>query len=442
MAESTAKAGPAQRSELVNALQLGAVHQRRRFWSRILWGLVIAGLIAGGVVYATKKRPPQAPRYETAEVTRGDLHVTVTATGTLSALDSVQVGAEISGRVLKVLVDINDKVKVGQVLAEIDAEQYRAKRDEAAAQLAAANASRLTAVATANESELKAVRLRSMQDAGLASTQELETAEAALARANASVKSSAAQLTSAGASLKAANTSLSKTVIRSPIDGVVLERSVEPGQTVTSGLQTPVLFTLAADLSEMRLAVKVDEADVGQVKAGQRATFTVDAYPNRTFDSTVVLVKNMPTTTQNVVTYETRLSVRNEEGLLRPGMTATATIMVDDRSGVLLVPNAALRFSPKDKTAPSPSATASSKGFSVSSIMPRPPGMRKSGGSAGIKPKAQQRQKPRVFVLRGGTPERVEVEMGATDGISTAVSGPGIDPGVRVIIAEAAATDG
>ncbi|MBN1610527.1 MAG: efflux RND transporter periplasmic adaptor subunit [Polyangiaceae bacterium] len=442
MAESTAKAAPAQRSsELENALELGAVHKRRRTVFRIIWGLVISGLIAGGVFFATKKPPAEGPRYDTAEVRRGDLHVTVTATGTLSALDSVQVGAEISGRVVKVLVDINDKVKEGEVLAEIDPEQYRAKRDEAAAQLAAANASKLTAIATANESELKAARLRSMQDAGLASTQELEAAEATLARANASVKSSAAQLTSAAASLKAANTSLSKTIIRSPIDGVVLERSVEPGQTVTSGLQTPVLFTLAADLSEMLLAVKVDEADVGQVKSGQRATFTVDAYPNRTFESTVVLVKNMPTTTQNVVTYETRLSVKNDEGLLRPGMTATATIMVDDRSGVLLVPNAALRFSPKERSAPAASATASSKGFSVSSMFPRRPrGNRSSSSGATAKP--QQRQKPKVFVLRGNSLERVPVEMGATDGINTAISGPGIEPGVRVVIAEAAAKDG
>jgi HlyD family secretion protein len=219
---------------------------------------------------------------------------------------------------------------------------------------------------------------------------------------------------------------------------VVLERSVEPGQTVTSGLQTPVLFTLAADLSEMRLAIKVDEADVGQVKAGQRATFTVDAYPNRVFDSTVIAVKNMPSTTQNVVTYETRLSVKNDEGLLRPGMTATATIVVDDRKDVLLVPNAALRFTPKVRTA---STAPKSSGFSVGNLFPRPPG-RPTGGGADVGKKAQGVKRPAVFLLNGRAPQRVEVEIGATDGINTSIVGNGIDVDTKVIIGEASATDG
>lgn len=431
---------PAGATELHNALQLTAGHRRRSRVIQIVVGLLVVATIVAGYLYFSRKRPVPGPRYDTVEVTKGDLHVTVTATGTLSARDSVPVGAEISGKVVKVNVDFNDKVTKGQVLAEIDPQQYRAKVDEASAQLALAQASKLTAQATAAETELKANRLREMKASGLASVQELESAEASLARAQASMKSSAAQITSAGASLKVAQNNISKAIITSPIDGVVLERSVEPGQTVTSGLQTPVLFTLAADLSEMRLAVKVDEADVGQVKAGQRATFTVDAYPNRTFDSNVIAVKNMPTTAQNVVTYETRLVVKNDEGLLRPGMTATATIIVDDQKDVLLVPNAALRFTPKVSTAASPQSSASSKGFSVSSLMPRPPGMKKSvtTGTA----KARPTKRPTVYLLQGNMAQRVTVEMGSTDGINTAVSAVQLSPGSKVIISEVTATDG
>lgn len=430
-------------TELENTLELTPNHRRRRLWLRALGAILAVAMAGGALAYTTRKKPDAGPRYETAAVTRGDLHVTITATGTLSALDSVPVGAEISGRVVKVLVDFNDKVKKGQLLAEIDREQYVARLDEANAQLAAANANRLTAATTAAEAELKAGRLRSMTDAGLSSTQELETAEAALARAQAAVKSASAQYTSSAASLKVAASTLEKTIIRSPIDGVVLERSVEPGQAVASGLQTPVLFTLAADLGEMRLAVKVDEADVGQVKAGQKATFTVDAYPNRVFDSMVVSVKNMPTTTQNVVTYETRLSVKNPEGLLRPGMTATATINVDDRTAALLVPNTALRYAPKPKSAPEATGASSSGGFSVSSLLPRPPrGGTKSAGSAGPKPSAAASRGHAVYVLRNNQPERVEVDIGATDGLMTAVTANGLLPGTQVVVGEATVPNG
>jgi HlyD family secretion protein len=401
-------------------------------------GIGILTVMLGLWFFASRKRPNVGPTFETAEVTRGDLHVTITATGTLSARDSVPVGAEISGRVIKVYVDFNDKVKKGQILAEIDPEQYRARRDDASAQLNLAKANRATAEATAKEAELKAARLRAMRNEGLSSVQDLEATEATLARARASVDSASAQITSAGASLKVAASNLGKTTVRSPIDGVVLERSVEPGQTVTAGLQTPVLFTLAADLSEMRLAIKVDEADVGQVRAGQRASFTVDAYPNRTFDSEVVSVKNMPTTTQNVVTYETRLSVKNPDLLLRPGMTATATILVDDEINVMLVPNAALRYTPKAKAVAAPK----SSGFSIGRMFPPPPAKSNAGGAGAKPPSGAAPGQRAVFVLRGDQPQRVNVEVGATDGMSTRISGDGLEPGMKVVIGEVAVSGG
>jgi len=428
----------AREQQMKRALRLDSQRTGRRWLRRTIWALLVMAVVATGIYLWKRPRADQGPSYETAPVTRGDLHITVTATGTLSARDSVQVGAEISGRVLKVLVDFNDKVKTGQVLAEIDPEQYQARLDDARAQLAAARASRENAVATVNEAKLQSERLRSMREAGLSSQQELETSEATYARAVASVQSAKAQITSASASLKVAESNLKKAIIRSPIDGIVLERSVEPGQTVTSGLQTPVLFTLAADLAELRLDVKVDEADVGQVSAGQKATFTVDAYPNRTFDSTVMTVKNMPTTEQNVVTYETRLSVNNEQGLLRPGMTATANIMVDDKKGVLLVPNAALRFAPK-----LPTAAPKSSGFSVSRILPGPP--RHSSPSPAASAQASTgtaREQHAIWLLDHGQPKRVPVTMGRSDGARTEVESSALEPGMRVITDETGGVNG
>lgn len=443
MTNSTNDVSAAQRKQLLEKnLELGRSHRLRRIVFRVVGGLVGLGAVGLVAYFVTKEPPKIQPHYETTEITKGDLLVTITATGTLSARDSVTVGAEISGRVEKVLVDINDKVEAGQILAEIDPEQYRARRDEANAQLLAARASKLTAEATAAEAEQKAVRLRAMQAEGLTSNQELEAAEAALARARASVASATAQMNSSAASLKVAVSNIEKTVIRSPIEGIVLERSVEPGEAVTSGLQTPELFILAADLAEMRLAVLVDEADVGQVKAGQSATFTVDAYPNRVFKSTVIRVKNMPTTSSNVVTYETELAVKNDEGLLRPGMTATATISVDERRGALLVANAALRFTPlPTQTAPTPSA--SSKGFSMSSIMPRPPGSRRTrpAGSAAANT-LRKKGTSTVYLLKDSQPRKVDVQVGATDGMQTAIEGQGIAAGDRAILSQELPSNG
>jgi len=414
-------------------LGLGLSHRRRKWILRAILLPVLVLAVGAVGLFIVRQHAPVAPHFEMAEVSQGDLRVTITATGTLSARDTVPVGAEISGRVIRVLVDYNDKVEPGQLLAEIDPEQYRARREDAQAQLALAKAALLSAQATLRESDLKVRRLRSMRSAGLSSQQDLETAEATLERSHASLTNAHAQITSAEASLKVARSNLSKTIIRSPITGVVLERSVESGQTVTSGLQTPVLFTLAADLAEMRLAVKVDEADVGHVQPGLPATFTVDAYPSRVFDSTVLKVKNMPTTSQNVVTYETRLSVNNTDGLLRPGMTATATIAIESKKDALLVPSAALRFSPELPGAPS--APVAGGGFSIGRLMPPPPG----GGPR--QPPSNDKAPPeanasRIFILRGERPEPVLVEVSATDGVRTAIRGPGIAPGVRVILGE------
>jgi HlyD family secretion protein len=248
----------------------------------------------------------------------------------------------------------------------------------------------------------------------------------------------------ASAGLKSATTSRDKTVIRSPIDGIVLARSVEPGQTVTSGLQTPVLLTLAKDLRQMKLKIDVDEADIGRVREGQRATFVVDAHPKKEFSTKVVRLSNLPKTATSVVTYEAELIVDNSERLLRPGMTATATIIVSEKTNVLSVPNAALRFRPTSESGSAPARTGlplpgvGGPGFRG---MPGGGGQRargggRRGGASGATTDGGAPAKPRdaVWVLAGGTPRRVPVVSGATDGRRTEISGPGISAGTEVIV--------
>lgn len=401
---------------------------RRRRWIALLVVLLGAGG-AGAAIWKQRSAPAQATQYQTQKVERGDLRVSVTATGTLKARSTVEVGAEITGRVLQVHVNFNDKVTRGQVLAEIDTETYQARVEEVRAQLTAASASLQNARATLNEAKLKLDRGKPMVAQGVLSQQDFEALEANHERAKSQVVSAGAQMTLAQASLKVAQTNLSKAVIRSPIDGVVLNRAVEPGQTVTSGLQTPVLFVLAADLGELQLNVQVDEADVGSVREGQAATFTVDAYSKQTFTSKVLAVKNMPTTGTTVVTYEAWLSVDNEKRLLRPGMTATATIIVDERKNVLLVPNAALRFNPNRRR----ENAGQQQGVSVDQFLPttrkRPNQNKRAPDGSG----SGQRE-PTLWLPTGGDPKRVTVETGATDGIRTEVTSSDLNEGTEVIL--------
>jgi HlyD family secretion protein len=415
--------------------------KRKGAW--ILFVVLVLAAIGGVAYWKLGAAAAPAVRYQTRRAERGDLQVSVTATGTIKARDTVPVGAEITGRVLSVRVNFNDQVKEGQILAEIDTEQAKARVQESSAQLAAANASLLNAKASALEATQKLERTRALFAQQLTSQQELETAEAAKKRGDAQVASAASQVTLAQASLKVAQTNMSKAVIKSPIDGVVLDRTVEPGQTVTSGLQTPQLFVLAADLSKLQLNVQVDEADVGSVKEEQAATFTVDAFSQQTFASKVLAVKNTPTTGVSVVTYEAWLAVDNEKRLLRPGMTATSTITVDERRGVLLVPNAALRFSPR--------ARAQTQG-GLSQLLPtnqrmRPGGGQRPGGGAGAGAGAgpgggRGPRKPGVYILENGEPRRIEVETGATDGVRTEIRSGEINEGTEVVVSVQETTNG
>lgn len=319
--------------------------------SRLWWGLGITAVLAsmGGVVAVTWQDKPVS--YDTAPAAVDRLVVTVSATGTLEATETVEVGAEVSGRLTEVLVDYNDVVTAGQLLARIDPQQLQATVDQATAQRDVAAATLAEAEASAREAKAALARGRVQEAQGLVAAGDLEKLDAAADRAVASVKSAVANATVARSNLDAALDKLTRAVIKAPIDGVVLARKVSLGQTVTAGFTTPVLFDLARDLGKLRLVVDVDEADVGRVAEGQEASFTVDAFPGRTFPTRIVQLRYEPHTTDGVVTYEAVLDVDNPDHALRPGMTATALITVAERPTALLVSAEAIRFLPEGEEA-------------------------------------------------------------------------------------------
>jgi HlyD family secretion protein len=338
----------------------------------------------------------------------------------------VDVGTEISGTIKTVEVDYNDRVKVGQVLARIDTEKLQAQVLQSESTLESAQAKLVEAQATVVESRdnlERFKRVREMSGGKVPSQREYDAADAILKRAVSNEATLKALISEAKWKLSIDQTNLSKAVIRSPINGVVLKRQVEPGQTVAASLQTPVLFTIAESLAQMEVQVDVDEADVAQVKVGQQATFTVDGYPGRTFSAVVKQVRYGPETVQGVVTYKTLLSVDNSDLALRPGMTATANITVKRTVNILLVPNLALRFSP-----PVPEQMAQSSGSLLSRLFPRPPRPSKPRDTGDAKSKQQH-----VWVLRDGQPLAVAVIAGSTDGIMTEITGGDITVGTEVV---------
>ena len=412
---------------------------RRRF-SLLRWLIVVVALAlaVGGFLYFRSGTDADAvPRYQTEAVGRGHLRVTVSATGKLVPLNQVDVGSELSGTVETVLVDYNDRVQKGQVLARLDVVKLENQIAKAKAALALAEARVLQAAATVKETRANLTRLRQMAKltgGRTPSPAELETAEATAERASADEAAARAAVEEARATLRSSETDLTKASIRSPIDGVVLARKVEPGQTVAASLQAPVLFTLAENLAQMELQVDVDEADVGQVHEGQSATFAVDAYPNRSYPARIRLVRFGAETVNNVVTYKTILNVDNDDLSLRPGMTATAEIVTIERENVLLVPNAALRFTP-----PQPAeAQSKSGGGLLASLLPRPPRSltpRSRPQNAATRGGARQ-----VWVLRDGQAVAVPVTVGSSDGRMTEITGEGLEPGAPVIIASLSST--
>lgn len=379
----------------------------------------VAGCVGGYLYWRRTQTAAEQVKYVEVAASRADLKVTVAATGTIQGLSSVDVGAEISGKVTRVLVDFNDKVEVGQLLAEIDPEQYQASYEESEARVRASEASVRNARATVEETRLTFERAKEEYAKGLASKRDLEAAKAASERANASLSSASADLTVSRASLKNVKTKLDRTKILSPVKGIVLSRAVEPGQTVTAGFQTPVLFKVTEDLARMRLTVLVNESDVGRVREGLEASFTVDAFPGKVFPSKVLSLRYEPKTDQNVVSYEAILSVDNADLSLRPGMTATATIVASQKKGALVVPNTALRFAPQ-RARPASSTGIAGAMMPQARTQPQRPRARSDG--------------PRVHVVgEDGKAKAVPVKTGASDGERTEIL-EGLEEGQKVIV--------
>jgi len=380
-------------------------------------------LLAGWLMLSPNSH--NGARYVTEEIRPGDLVVTVSATGKLSPTNQVDVGSELSGIVESVLVDENDLVKRGRVLARLDLSRLNDQVVKSQAAVLAAEAQVAQMQATVKETRATLSRLRRLSELSggtQPSPSDLDAAEATLARAVANEANARAVAAQAAATMRSDQTNLSKASIRSPIDGIVLSRKVEPGQTVAASLQAPVLFTLAEDLARMQLQVDVDEADVSQVRPGQTASFTVDAWPGRKYPAEIERVGFGAQTTEGVVTYKTLLDVANDDLSLRPGMTATAEIATANLSGVLRVPNAALRFTPTAaKSAPS--------GSFVSSLLPSRPMPPKS-----VKENTNSHNRTRtVWLLRDQLPVQVEIVVGLSDGHTTQVVSGDLQAGDLVI---------
>lgn len=387
-------------------------------WVR--WAALVAVLLAGAAgvaVWTTPRDVAVAYRLDTIE--RGDIVTRAAATGTLEPTRIVTVGAEISGRIASVEVEDNDTVEAGQVLAVFDTTSLESQLQLARARVASSSASIRGAQANFDAAVTEHRRVRQLVDRGVLARAELDSIAATELRARSDLDRARAESQQSRASVEEMELQLKKAVILSPIDGVIMSRNVEPGQTVASSLQAPELFVVAEDLSQMRLDVWVDEADVGVVAPGQEATFEVAAWPNKTFHAVVEKLDLSPTTTENVVTYAAVLSVDNPEGLLRPGMTANATIVTGKREDVLRVPNSALRWRPP----------ADDEAQAGSPLLPtgrwrgrRNDRSNEDGGTVGT-----------VYVSRAGEPVEMRIQTGRSDGRFTEVVGGELKEGDQVI---------
>ena len=388
---------------------------------KTLFALIALALIGAGI-YWYRSSAAQVPeqRYKLQAIENGDLTQAVSANGTLNPVVLVNVGTQVSGTVTKLYVDFNDKVEKGQPLLELDRSLLAAQ-----ARQSAANIGNITAtldLARANEA-----RMKSLFGEEYVSRQELE--QAIQAR-----RSAEAQLAQARAAADKDQVNLNYTTIRSPVSGIVVDRVVDLGQTVAASLQTPTLIKIAQDLSEMRIDSSFAEADIGKIKQGQKVRFTVDAFPNRNFTGEVQQIRLNPTTQQNVVTYNVRVSLQNPEQILLPGMTAYVSIVVATRNGILMVPNAALRFKPVDamEKADKPSDKPAPSG--------QPAGDQKRSGEG--KGRKRDTASGTVYVVEGGEVKPLSIQLGITDNRNTEVVGGDLKPGDKVIVGENSVSTG
>jgi HlyD family secretion protein len=397
----------------------------------IVIALVILG--AGAYSYYGYVRKPEAPTIATARVTRGDLAETVSATGALQAVTTVQVGTQVSGTIQELNADFNSIVRKGQVLARLDPSLIQSQIEQARANLIRAEADLERFRVALDDARTKLLRARELSAKKLIAQTELETADVAVRSAEAQLRSQEAGVTQSQASLRQNQVNLAHTVIESPIDGLVISRNVDVGQTVAASMSAPTLFVLAADLTEMQVLASLDESDVGRIRPGQSVRFRVDAFPSEEFRGSVTQVRLQPTTVQNVVTYQTVIDVPNPGLELKPGMTANVNIEIARRTNVLLVPNGALRFRPTPETfaalgqTPPPGGTVGGRGRGAgggpeATATPAPSPVRATGATtfdALFGPLTQTESFVQVWLAAGGKLQRARLRLGITDGQHT-----------------------
>ncbi|MDR3748344.1 MAG: efflux RND transporter periplasmic adaptor subunit [Acidobacteriota bacterium] len=410
--------------DLHQALGIGT--EKGKWKRRAYWMVPVILLVCITGMWGVQQRSAAAKatqHFRTEEARIGDLTVTVIATGQLKPTRTVDVGSQVSGITDSVLVNYNDHVKAGQVLAKINTEKLDAQvlQDKASLQSARAKVNDAKVTVTETEAEYKRMLdTRQRSKLQIVSQHDVDTAKAAYDRAVVAVTTAEAAVTQAEANLKIDEANVNFAVIKSPVDGIVLSRSIEPGQTIAASFSVATLFEIAEDLRKMIVQVNIDEADVGKVKIGQHVLFTVDAYPGRQFPGTITIIRYSSTTTNNVVTYLAEISVNNDELLLRPGMTATATITVQSVPHALLVSNHALRFLP----------STSDKDNSSSSFLPGPSNSNQNANTES----SAALNNPRVWVVRDGRPTPISVAVGATDGKLTEIRSGLVTLGTPLIV--------
>lgn len=393
----------------------------------MLGGLVLA--LVAGTAWGIQVRKGPAIDYSTVPVERGDILSKVTATGTLSALVTVQVGSQVSGRLQQIMVDFNSPVKKGQVLAKLDPQLFQATLEQARARYLAAKSELARSQVEASLSKRQLERTKLLAERRLIATADLDSARASYEVSQAQVLAQQANLAQARASLQQAEVNLGYTTIVSPINGVVIARNVDVGQTVAASLQAPTLFLIAQDLRKIQVVSSVAEADISKLSPNMEAEFTVDAYPTETFKGKVRQIRNSPQTTQNVVTYDALINVDNPDLKLKPGMTANVTFVCDRRDDALRVPNAALRFRPSfdgEKRLRGENRDTRANRENRDNKANKANKERRKDGKEG-------KRGPRVWVLKDGKPRPVRLETGLSDGSFTEVVN-GIEEGTEIIV--------
>jgi HlyD family secretion protein len=392
----------------------------------IVFAVVIIAALGGYAAYRAKHHAAPVA-YKTTPIEKRHIMGRVTASGTLSALVTVQVGTQVSGRIQKLFVDFNSPVKQGQIVAKIDPSLFEAAVQSSQANYLQAKAGVATAEANALNADKQHTRTKALHDQNLAAQADLDTAEANVAVTHAAVDAAKASLAQASAQLSQAQVNLSYTNIVSPIDGVVISRSVDTGQTVAASLSAPTLFTIAQDLTKMQVDTNIAEGDVGRLQVGMKTSFTVDSFPGERFVGSIRQIRNAPTTVQNVVTYDAVIDVDNTDLRLRPGMTANVTVVYAERKGALALANTALRFRPP------PSLTASGPQAATSRDARKPHHRDATDGGAPA-PAPDAPEAKTIWVLRSATPEPVAIHVGLSDGTVTEVVDGDVAEGDKVVV--------